>query len=69
MPDDITARMLALEEKFAHQERMVDALNEVIIEQQAQLDAIEEHLRTIKGLVQTMSDQSPHGQDPPPPHY
>ncbi len=69
MPDDINARFQALEEKYAHQERMVDALNEVVIEQQAQLDAIEEQLRYFRALVETMHDQSPTGQDPPPPHY
>ncbi|MFH0781927.1 MAG: SlyX family protein [Pseudomonadota bacterium] len=69
MPDDINARLQNIEEKFAHQERMVDALNEVVIEQQAQLVALEEQLCHFKALVETMHDQTPGGEDPPPPHY
>jgi SlyX protein len=69
MPNDINIRLQVLEEKFAHQERMVDTLNEVIIEQQAQLGTIEEQFRRFRALLEAMHDQPPGGQDPPPPHY
>ncbi|MDK9705978.1 MAG: SlyX family protein [Desulforhopalus sp.] len=69
MPDDITVRMQILEEKFAHQERLVDSLNEVIIDQQRQLDRIEEHLRQVLAMLEAASDHLPEGQEPPPPHY
>ncbi len=69
MADDITLRIQVLEEKFAHQERMIDVLNEVIIDQQTQLETIEAELRRFRALVEAGQDQFPGGQDPPPPHY
>ena len=69
MPDDISIRLQVLEEKFAHQERLVDALNEVIIEQQTQLGTIEEQFRRFRDLLETIHNHPPGGQDPPPPHY
>ena len=70
MPDDINLRLQVLEEKFAHQENLVDALNEVIIEQQKQLGTIEEQFRSLLAQLTAMHDQFPGGgQDPPPPHY
>jgi SlyX protein len=69
MSDDITARVQILEEKFAHQERLVDALNEVIIEQQRQIGRTEEHLQQVLAMLEAASDQLPGSQEPPPPHY
>jgi SlyX protein len=69
MADDITLRIQVLEEKFAHQERMLDALNEVIIDQQTQIATIEEEFRRFRALVEAVRDRFPNGQDPPPPHY
>ena len=61
MPDDINQRLQVLEEKFAHQERLVDALNEVIIEQQAQIAQIEEQYQRIRALLLDMHEQFPDG--------
>lgn len=69
MTNDIIFRLQILEEKFAHQERLVDALNEVIIEQQAQLGTIEEQFRRLRAQVEAMPDHTPGGENPPPPHY
>ncbi|MBU1568024.1 MAG: SlyX family protein [Proteobacteria bacterium] len=69
MSDDTNIRLQVLEEKFAHQERLVDALNEVIIEQQLQLRTIEEQFSRFRALLEAMHDRPPGGQDPPPPHY
>jgi SlyX protein len=69
MSININLRLQVLEEKFAYQERLVDALNEVIIEQQAQLVTIEEQFRRFRDLLETMHDHPPGSQDPPPPHY
>lgn len=69
MAIDVITRVVSLEEKFAHQERMIDALNEVVIEQQAQLGLIEEQFRRFRAQLQAMQDQFPATQDPPPPHY
>ena len=72
MLDEMNRRMQNLEEKFAYQERTIDALNDVIIDQQAQLDTLKEQLRELRGLT-TAVRQPPYpssgGDDPPPPHY
>lgn len=65
----IRIRLQVLEEKFAHLERLVDTLNEVIIEQQAQLGAMEEQFRRLRAQVEAMPDHPFGGEDPPPPHY
>ena len=72
MLDEMSRRIQLLEEKFAYQERTIDALNDVIIEQQAELDMLKEQLRQLReGL--TAAPQPPYpssgGDDPPPPHY
>jgi uncharacterized coiled-coil protein SlyX len=69
MQEDVDQRIRHLEEKFEYQERTLDTLNEVIIEQQAQLSALEDmfiRLQTLFG-----ADQEPPigGQEPKPPHY
>ncbi|HBG20646.1 MAG TPA: hypothetical protein DDY32_15615 [Desulfobulbaceae bacterium] len=72
MLDEMNRRMQILEEKFAYQERTIDALNDVIIDQQAQLDILKEQLRELRDLtnvVQQPPYPSSGGDDPPPPHY
>ena len=72
MLDEMNRRMQNLEEKFAYQERTIDALNDVIIDQQAQLDILKEQLRELRDLtnvVQQPPYPSSGGDDPPPPHY
>lgn len=69
MPNDIDLRLQLLEEKFAHQERLVDALNEVLIEQQAQITHLEELCKRLGAQLAALEDGYPGGQEPPPPHY
>lgn len=72
MLNEMNRRMQILEEKFAYQEKTIDALNDVIIDQQAQLDMLKEQLLELRQLV-TAVQQPPYpssgGDDPPPPHY
>lgn len=66
---ELSRRIQILEEKFAYQEQTIDALNDVIIDQQAQIDTLEEQLSRMRALLSAAHDRSPDGEDPPPPHY
>ena len=67
--DEINNRILVLEEKFEYQERTIDALNEVIIEQQTQLNSLEDRILRLQGLITAIEDNPNGGEEPPPPHY
>jgi len=69
MSIDIDQRIQNLEEKFEYQERTVDALNEVIIEQQGQLNALEDQLNRLQALFTAGQEPPVGGQEPKPPHY
>lgn len=68
MTDEMPRRVQTLEEKFTYQEKTIDALNEVIIDQQAQLDMLKEQLRELREVV-AAAQQPPPYPSPPPPHY
>lgn len=70
MSTELEARLDRLEESFEFQDNTIEALNQVIIDQQKQLDEL---LYTVDKLKQALSaagtesgEQSP---DPLPPHY
>ena len=67
--EDINYRIQILEEKFEYQERTIDTLNEVIIEQQNQLNSLEEQINRLQALLTAIEDTPNSGEDPPPPHY
>ncbi len=67
--DDINDRVQVLEEKFEHQDRTIDVLNDVIIEQQTQLNTLEDQIRRLQALLAAMEDKPNDGDEPPPPHY
>lgn len=69
MLTELSRRVQILEEKFVYQEQTIDALNDVIIDQQRQIDMLEEHLRRMRALLTDAHDRTPDGEDPPPPHY
>lgn len=66
---ELSRRIQILEEKFAYQEQTIDALNDVIIDQQRQIDALKEQLSRMRALLAAAHDRTPDGEDPPPPHY
>lgn len=65
---DHAARLDALETHFAHQDRLIAELNEVITAQWRKIDALE---RQIAGMRDEVQSFAPHrdGIEPPPPHY
>jgi SlyX protein len=62
-------RIRILEEKFEYQDETIEALNDVIIEQQAQLDSLEDKIRRLEALFNAIEDSPAGGEEPPPPHY
>lgn len=69
MLNSLNNRILHLEEKFAYQEKTVDALNDVIIEQQAQINNLEEEVRRLRLQINSADEASPELPNVPPPHY
>ena len=64
----LAQRLQILEEKFEYQDRTIETLNDVIIEQQAQINAMEEAIEKLHSLLATNPTQV-EAKDPPPPHY
>ena len=66
--EEISRRMQLLEEKFEYQDQTIETLNDVIIEQQNQIKALEENLAKLQTLLSTNLVQD-EKDDPLPPHY
>ncbi|MBI1368301.1 MAG: hypothetical protein GC162_06570 [Planctomycetes bacterium] len=62
-------RLVELESKIAYVEHTLDALNAIVIEQQARLELIEQQLHKLRRQIDSPA-QTPRPEDePPPPHY
>jgi len=63
-------RIVQLETKSAYQERLIQELNEVVITQQNQIDALSQSLKQLRDYMQNNTgQQSSPEQEAPPPHY
>ena len=69
MTDEYSDRLRVLEENFEYQEQTIDALNEVIIDQQKQLSELTEQVHRLKLQMAVSPEDQTAGEDPPPPHY
>ena len=65
---DDSTRIDELEVLFAHQERMLAELNEVITAQWRKIDVLERQLAKLRETFQAMEPPR-SGPEPPPPHY
>ncbi len=71
----IEKRLEDLEIKFAYHEETVDALNQVIIRQQREIEQLQDMLSVLKQkldlVIQNQSTEqgTAHYHEPPPPHY
>ena len=70
-PDDMQQRLIALETRLTHHERMAEELSNVIAEQQRTIDLLTAQVRRLSSRLQDMAaNWSPSPQDDrPPPHY
>lgn len=69
--DDMQQRLIALETRLMHHERMAEELSDVIAEQQKTIDLLTAQLRRLTERMRDMAaGWSPSPQDDqPPPHY
>jgi len=68
---DIHQRLDELETHVTHQDSIIDDLNEVSLQQWAEIKKLNEQIEFLKGKIEAAqeamdSDDSP---EPPPPHY
>jgi len=71
MSDDLEARLIELESRLAHHERLAEELSDVIADQGKTIDTLTHQVR---GIITRLGDMdggwSPSPQDgKPPPHY
>lgn len=67
MDDALPKRLQILEEKFEYQDKTLDDLNDVIIDQNKQIAQMQEQIARLEALLTNL--QEGDGDDPPPPHY
>lgn len=58
--------LIALQERLMHQERLLEALNEVVTGQQ---DALDRLRRDMSSMRQQLDSQGEQAADEAPPHY
>ena len=61
-------RLIDLEERYMHLEKLVDQLNTIVTEQQAEIEGLVRQIKRLEDEVQSAPDDSA-GEEPPPPHY
>ncbi|MFT5699527.1 MAG: SlyX protein [Desulforhopalus sp.] len=69
MSDEYSDRLRVLEEKFEYQEQTVDSLSDVIIDQQKQLTLLTNQVHQLRSQLAGTQEDTPAGEEPPPPHY
>lgn len=68
---DTEQRLIALETRLTHHERMAEELSDVLAEQQRTIELLTAQVKRLTGRLREMAaDWSPSPQDEkPPPHY
>jgi len=69
MIDVLQARIDTLEANAAHQEHMLDELNEVVLAQRTEIERLTRRLETLMSRLSTLEEQAPLPENVPPPHY
>jgi SlyX protein len=72
MDNALENRLIALETRLAHHERMTDEMSDVLADQQRIIDLLTAQLRRLRDRMQDVEtgsfERSPQ-DDKPPPHY
>lgn len=73
-PDSLAAwtqdRLTELETKLAFAEDLLEALNQTVVRQQGQIDALQQQLRLLhQRLKEALPDEARTPRDEIPPHY
>ena len=66
MTDDIEKRVIELEIKLTHQDRLLEELNEVVIEQRASIDKLEKRAEALEKALFALQEDPANER---PPHY
>jgi len=68
---DLNERIIELETKSSYQEHLIQELNEVVISQQKQMDALEASMQRMSDYLKNnqRSQQARPDEEVPPPHY
>jgi SlyX protein len=69
--ETLTARIDALEIRLAHQDRMMEDLNETITGQWKEIESLNRQIARLGDQLQEVRDSAggAEGPEPPPPHY
>ena len=68
---ETASRIVTLEVRVAHQDRVIEDLNALVTEQWKQIDALAKQVERMTDRLQRVEENSPSSDapDPPPPHY
>jgi len=68
---DLNERIIELETKSSYQEHLIQELNEVVVSQQKQMDALEASLQRMSDYLKNNqgSQLARPDEEVPPPHY
>ena len=68
---ETASRIVALEVRVAHQDRVIEDLNALVTEQWKQIDALAKQVERMTDRLQRVEENSPSSDapEPPPPHY
>ena len=68
---ETASRIVALEVRVAHQDRVIEDLNALVTEQWKQIDALAKQVERMADRLLRVEDNAPAPDtpEPPPPHY
>ena len=62
-------RIAELESRYAHQEKLLQQLDEALLDQGRRLDELVTKVEVLVAHVKALGPPGGEGEEPPPPHY